>query len=346
MNPLLALLAAWMHIIVQAIYAGFCRIGRANEDMVCKYSFELNGKTYTLMFVLDGHGSPSRTDKIINEIVIQTAKYLPALILQYLSEGASAEDAIKNAHLNLQTHFEEMNGFKNAGTCIGGALIFGNTCVAFNLGDITVGLVDSKGNHRELSKHHNAANPEERKRLENLGVYISPDGRIGNAIMVSGALGDVVLKLFHLMKTPHIETITLSPGDKIFVTSDGVIGGNGYGLTFTRVAELIRENCDEKTIVSNAMDSLHWVDPRSVDDASCMIYSHDSQAHQEPQAPPSAGLNGIGCIDDDDAQAPLSAGIGCIDDDDAQAPLSAGIGCNDDDDAQAPLSAGIGCNDD
>jgi hypothetical protein len=95
--------------------------------------------------------------------------------------------------------------------------------------------------------------------------------------MVSGALGDVALNHLHLMKTPHTETISLSPGDKVFVTSDGVIGGNGYGLTFTRVAELVHENCVEKDIVSNAIASLNGVDPRRIDDASCIIYSHEAQ---------------------------------------------------------------------
>jgi serine/threonine protein phosphatase PrpC len=260
------------------IAAGFCRNGRAREDRVRKYVFELNGQTYTLLLVLDGHSVPSCIDDIKNVIVLETSEYLPALILQHLSEGASAEDAIKNAHLNLQAEFEKKNFFKFeiAGTCTGGALIFGNTCVAFNLGDITVGLVDEQGNHRELSKHHNAANPEERKRLKDLGVYISRDGRIGDYIMVSGALGDVALNHLHLMKTPHTETISLSPGDKVFVTSDGVIGGNGYGLTFTRVAELVHENCDAKEILSNAIASLNLVDPRSVDDASCIIYYHEA----------------------------------------------------------------------
>jgi serine/threonine protein phosphatase PrpC len=295
---------AFLKLIGRNNSAGFYRRGRANEDTVCKCSFKLNGKTYTLMFVLDGHGSPSLT-QISNEIVIETEKYLPALILQYLSEGASAEDAIKNAHLKLQAYFEDSNDFWNGGTCIGGALIFGNTCVAFNLGDITVGLVDSKGNHRELSKHHNAANPEERKRLEDLGINITEDGRIGGprGIMVSGALGDKDFS-HYLSKIPHIETITLSPGDKIFVASDGVTGGvifgRQYGLTIAEVANLVHENCDAKKIVDAAIASLNWVHPSSVDDASMIIFSlGDSNDNYDY---------------DDDAQAPLSAGIGCNDD--------------------------------
>jgi serine/threonine protein phosphatase PrpC len=264
------------------ITIGAVRIGRANEDYCAKYEFTIDEVKFTLILVLDGHGCPSRTGNIENKVVNLTAKYFPAIVYEYLScKGitiTNAEDAIVEAHLELQRHFNQVSKFEIYGSCTGGALIFNNTCVAFNLGDVVVLHLEANGEYRELSVAHNAKNPDERKRLEDLNVPISYDGRLyyeNGGIMVSGALGDTGISFLTI--TPHLFTIELQQGDQIIVTSDGVI--DGKNLSFERVIDIIKNSDNpsniSEEIVSNTIDFLRSKGMCfGMDDASAFVYSH------------------------------------------------------------------------
>lgn len=261
---------------------GFSRIGRANEDFCGRFVFDLFGQTYTLLLVLDGHGCPSKSKDIENMVVNLTAKYFPAILFEELRDNYDiiADKAIIQAHLKLQSYFSEFPDMISAGTCTGGALIYDNICIAFNLGDISVIHLETDGNHSELSKAHNACDPEELERLKGFDVRIFPDGRIYSGftgIMVSGALGDTHLSF--LQRTPHIAITELRQGDKIIVTSDGVIGGKKYGFTVEEVVNIVKnyqgEKIDEE-IVSETIKSLYRLGyfPGQIDDATAMVYSH------------------------------------------------------------------------
>jgi serine/threonine protein phosphatase PrpC len=261
--------------------AGASNIGRANEDKCAKYTFTINGVYFTLLLVLDGHGCRF-SKEIVNNVVIMTAMYFPVIVYEYLSNNGitttNAEDAIVYAHHKLQKHFNQFSDLGLIGSCTGGALIFNNTCVVFNLGDIVVLHLDSNGNHRELSVAHNSKNPDEYNRLIEKGVNITQDGRIHyvkGGILVSRALGDNNIPF--LEKTPHIFTIVLQQDDQIIVVSDGVI--DGKTLTIQRVIDIVKNPKNPFNIAGEIIEeTLNYLYSLKIyfgiDDSSALHYSH------------------------------------------------------------------------
>lgn len=246
------------------------------------------------MLVLDGHGSVFNSEKIVNEAVNLTAKYLPAIVYEYLSTNgisiSNADKAIIHAHHELQRFFEQIPELGAIGVCTGGALIFNNTCVAFNLGDIVVLHMSADGEtHRELSKAHNTLDSDEKTRLEGLepenrpaimrgdgGCLYFDNQKQMKVIMVSGSLGDNDIRF--LTRTPRTNVFELQQGEQLIITSDGVI--DGKLLKIDRVIGIVKEfkNSPEidiaDMILVKTKEFLIEQKRFQFDDSSALYYSH------------------------------------------------------------------------
>jgi serine/threonine protein phosphatase PrpC len=267
---------------------GYSKPIRSNEDWCNKFIFNINNIDFTLLLVIDGHGCPNRAfnGSILNNVVIDISKYfslsLYENILDKVVSLTNFEDSIVETHLKMQKYFNKFEDLGYIGACLGGALIFNDICISFNLGDISVIHIDNDGEYRLLSDYHNTKNIEEYNRLKEYSdIKILDSGNIlhkGGKISVSGSLGNNELSFMN--RIPHIFSINLSKNDKIIVTSDGIIGSNNYGLSVEMLVDIVKNTNDysniEQIIATQAFININkkGISPSNTDDATIIFYEY------------------------------------------------------------------------
>jgi serine/threonine protein phosphatase PrpC len=258
---------------------------RSEEDDNRTVHFVVSGKGYVFMFVLDGHGAPRW-----NDFVPFVKANLPRLVLAFLQEGKTPEEAIEMAHSSLQAYAVK-NRIRDYGVCTAGSLIYfeGEKCFAtcFNTGDTSVILVKSDRSTTTISTPHKyGGDPNETSRLEELqkngNVVIGDHGRLRNSgmpewegIMVSNAIGDV--KFPFISWKPHICTVEIPEEGRLIALTDGV---TDY-LPLDKIAKLACHNGDLLDSALNHAIHVHHLTSKHIDDMSYVQFDYLSFMSEE-----------------------------------------------------------------
>ena len=85
-----------------------------------------------------------------------------------------------------------------------------------NVGDIEAVLVNSNGQHKDLTQKHDPAEPRERERIRDAGGYVSRQGKLNDTLEVSRAFG-YYSHMPSVIAAPSTKTIQLSDSDELIV---------------------------------------------------------------------------------------------------------------------------------
>ena len=104
----------------------------------------------------------------------------------------------------------------NSGGSAAVMFINGTQLNVANVGDIEAILIQSNGQHKDLTQKHDPAEPRERERIREAGGYVSRQGKLNDALEVSRSFG-----YYHQMPSvvaaPSTNTIELSDSDELIV---------------------------------------------------------------------------------------------------------------------------------
>ncbi|RMZ82299.1 hypothetical protein DV738_g1709, partial [Chaetothyriales sp. CBS 135597] len=94
--------------------------------------------------------------------------------------------------------------------------INGTELFVANVGDIQAILIQSNGQHRELTQKHDPAEPSERERIRAAGGYVSRQGKLNEALEVSRAFG-YYNHMPSVMAAPYTLNCQLGDSDELIV---------------------------------------------------------------------------------------------------------------------------------
>ena len=87
-----------------------------------------------------------------------------------------------------------------------------------NVGDIEAILISSNGQHRQLTRKHDPAEPVERERIREAGGYVSRQGRLNDVLDVSRAFG-YYSHMPSVIAAPHTSTYQITESDELIVVA-------------------------------------------------------------------------------------------------------------------------------
>ncbi|KIW45382.1 uncharacterized protein PV06_03778 [Exophiala oligosperma] len=85
-----------------------------------------------------------------------------------------------------------------------------------NVGDIEAILIQSNGQHRELTRKHDPAEPSERERIREAGGYVSRQGKLNETLEVSRAFG-YYSHMPSVVAAPHTFKCQVNDADELIV---------------------------------------------------------------------------------------------------------------------------------
>lgn len=85
-----------------------------------------------------------------------------------------------------------------------------------NVGDLEAILIQSNGQHRQLTRKHDPAEPGERERIREAGGYVSRQGKLNDSLEVSRAFG-YYSHMPSVIAAPHTFNCQLSDSDELIV---------------------------------------------------------------------------------------------------------------------------------
>ncbi|KAL2441188.1 Adenylate cyclase [Exophiala dermatitidis] len=87
-----------------------------------------------------------------------------------------------------------------------------------NVGDIDAILIQSNGQHRQLTQKHDPAEPAERERIREAGGYVSRQGKLNESLEVSRAFG-YYSHMPAVIAAPHTLNCEVSESDELIVVA-------------------------------------------------------------------------------------------------------------------------------
>ncbi|KIW95902.1 uncharacterized protein Z519_02967 [Cladophialophora bantiana CBS 173.52] len=87
-----------------------------------------------------------------------------------------------------------------------------------NVGDIEAILIQSNGQHRQLTRKHDPAEPGERERIREAGGYVSRQGRLNDVLEVSRAFG-YYSHMPSVIAAPHTFKCQITESDELIVVA-------------------------------------------------------------------------------------------------------------------------------
>ncbi|EXJ89555.1 adenylate cyclase [Capronia epimyces CBS 606.96] len=87
-----------------------------------------------------------------------------------------------------------------------------------NVGDIEAILIQSNGQHRQLTRKHDPAEPGERERIREAGGYVSRQGKLNECLEVSRAFGHYS-HMPAIIAAPHTFKCTVGESDELIVVA-------------------------------------------------------------------------------------------------------------------------------
>ncbi|KIX06069.1 uncharacterized protein Z518_04043 [Rhinocladiella mackenziei CBS 650.93] len=94
--------------------------------------------------------------------------------------------------------------------------INGQELYVANVGDIEAILIQSNGQHRQLTRKHDPAEPAERERIREAGGYVSRQGKLNETLEVSRAFG-YYSHMPSVIAAPHTFNCQVSESDELIV---------------------------------------------------------------------------------------------------------------------------------
>ncbi|ETN39117.1 uncharacterized protein HMPREF1541_05339 [Cyphellophora europaea CBS 101466] len=104
----------------------------------------------------------------------------------------------------------------NAGCTAAAVYLNGTELHVANVGDVGAILIDSRGQHVDLTFKHDPASPKERERIRDAGGYVSRQGKLNDSLEVSRAFG-YYRNMPSVIAAPSTMHCTLSEGDELVV---------------------------------------------------------------------------------------------------------------------------------
>ncbi|ELP90771.1 protein phosphatase 1L, putative [Entamoeba invadens IP1] len=190
----------------------------SNEDaelMTEKVKLENIKKAFGIYLICDGHGGDLCSKAAVKVISknISSSIYMEKRMFAGMMKEVFEESDRELCGLDIM----------GSGCTAGVVVIFGRFLICGNVGDTEI-LVISEGKEYEvLSKNHKAKDPDERKRITELGVPVF-GGRVYGSLAVSRSLGDKQYKgKGAVISTPFVTVYELTKKNKAFVICcDGV----------------------------------------------------------------------------------------------------------------------------
>lgn len=175
-------------------------------------------KDKSFFAIYDGHGGKEASE--------MASKLLHTILLAAIKKCKDIPDALDKAFIETDKQIEEA-GIESGTTAVV-ALIEGQNLFVANAGDSRAVLDRGELGVRRLSHDHKADDPDEAKRVEALGGWVSPAtegfdvARVNGIIAIARSLGDKELGEFVSAK-PYISETKLTKGDKrLILACDGV----------------------------------------------------------------------------------------------------------------------------
>uniref|UniRef100_A0A0D6QTW9 protein-serine/threonine phosphatase n=1 Tax=Araucaria cunninghamii TaxID=56994 RepID=A0A0D6QTW9_ARACU len=189
------------------------------------------GPTPTAFYgVFDGHGGADAAvyvrDNLL-QLVVGDADFLQ-ILKKDVDFSSLAEKVVRNAFLAADLALaNHCDVDKFSGTTVLTALIMGRSLLVANAGDCRAVLC-RRGRAVEMSRDHKPISFSERKRIEDLGGFVTHDGYLNGDLSVSRALGDWDTKrpkgsLGPLSAEPEFRKALLSEEDEFLIIGcDGI----------------------------------------------------------------------------------------------------------------------------
>lgn len=87
-----------------------------------------------------------------------------------------------------------------------------------NVGDVGAIMIDSRGQHVDLTFKHDPASPQERERIRDAGGYVSRQGKLNDTLEVSRAFG-YYRHMPSVIAAPHVMHCQLQESDELIVVA-------------------------------------------------------------------------------------------------------------------------------
>eukprot|EP01108_Squamamoeba_japonica_P008948 TRINITY_DN813_c0_g3_i1.p1 TRINITY_DN813_c0_g3~~TRINITY_DN813_c0_g3_i1.p1 ORF type:complete len:565 (+),score=412.98 TRINITY_DN813_c0_g3_i1:154-1848(+) len=206
------------------------------------------------------------------------------------------EKAIKQTFNQLSNDIVEQN--IESGTTALVTVVIGDDLYVSNCGDARAVLCRD-GNAVRLSVDHKPDDPLERKRIRELGGYVSYTGRILDDILVARSLGDAQNQPY-VTSEPYVAHFELTDKDEFLILAcDGV-----WDVVSDEAAvELVREYA-KKSLASPAVALRdHAFSAGSTDNLSCVIVFLSTNSTNFDDKDPTGAAGAAGAAADDDAAA-------------------------------------------
>ncbi|KIV80111.1 hypothetical protein PV11_07633 [Exophiala sideris] len=104
----------------------------------------------------------------------------------------------------------------NSGAVAAVLYIVGQELHVANVGDLEAILIQSNGQHRQLTRKHDPAEPSERERIREAGGYVSRQGKLNEVLEVSRAFG-YYSHMPSIIAAPHTFTCVVNDSDELIV---------------------------------------------------------------------------------------------------------------------------------
>jgi adenylate cyclase len=195
-----------------------------------------------LVGLFDGQSMTSGGSRIAKYLHENFSSTLADELLKAEKAGDTPEDGLRRAFLSLNkdmANFASSNfdarehrlanghrgstianvlGPDDVGSGCTAAAIYlnGTDLYVANVGDVCAIMIDSRGQHVDLTYKHDPASKSERERIRNAGGYVSKQGKLNDELEVSRAFG-YYRHMPSVIASPHLFHCQLSEGDEIIV---------------------------------------------------------------------------------------------------------------------------------
>lgn len=219
-------------------------VRRSMED---SYYLDINfaGKGWCFGGVYDGHLGAYAS--------VYAATHLHQRVLEQINYGQSIDEAFIKAYESIS---EEI-GLDHSGTTAVNFLVRNTHITSANVGDSRA-LVIGKNHVRQLTTDHRLDNPQEFKRLRQLGTELVPPYvmRQGQGLMPTRTLGDPFFKPVGVIAFPEVSTTFIS--DDEFAVVAGCDGLFDF-MTNSEVAEEAREAHQAQELVQRLEQEILYI---------------------------------------------------------------------------------------
>jgi serine/threonine protein phosphatase PrpC len=255
--------------IGNAVYSSLCGSRRDQEDRACGGEFSSPIGLVKVACVIDGHGGDL------------TAEFVRKNFLEISSKTFENLDCIENVQKNIEAAFvcthrllKEKYPNTDSGACVLASFeIDGKWIALASSGDCRSLQIKKDGTFCIMTPEHKASDKDERKRIENAGMFVEA-GRVNGILAVSRSIGDFDFQgrapekqeeesddckfeeKFHAVSCmPDVLVYSLENTDAILLYTDGVY----ESLTSEHIAEMFKTSKDSleelcSRIVFNAVE--------------------------------------------------------------------------------------------